>query len=162
MAITSSSPMSALDRALLAVETFPWSALYRAAIGYALIPLPIALTAEMDDSWVMVLWFLAVLGSLRLVPALIRKAWRFSPELSARWQERRMMAKRWDSYQWRKLFWIGIGLGAFIVSNDRWTVPLTALAVFCFAGGTAGLVIFRLRVKDQCQAPYTAAELSRR
>ena len=58
----------------------------------------------------MACFLLAGLFLLRLVPAALRRLLPFSTETQDVWRERRRLGKRYDSYQWRKLLWIGLGI----------------------------------------------------
>jgi hypothetical protein len=60
------------------------------------------------------------------------------------WAERRQMAKRFDSYQWQKLLWIGIGLTLRLAWSDRRPAALLALAVACLGAGALGLATWRI------------------
>lgn len=139
--------MNLLERTLSKLDTAPWGALYRAAIGYALVPSLSVLTGGADAGWWLLPWFVAVLVGLRVLPALLRKRWKVSPELSATWLDRRVMAKRYDSYQWQKLLWIGVGLGAYLARQGQLSRPAVLLAMFCLGGGIAGSLVFRMRMK---------------
>ena len=66
------------------------------------------------SGWMLVPFLLLVLLLLRVVLAVVRKVVPFSPELQEAWSERRRMAKLYDSYQWRKMLWIGAGLALYI------------------------------------------------
>jgi len=61
--------------------------------------------------WSLACFFLAGLFLLRLVPAILRRLLPFSAETQEVWRERRKLGKRYDSYQLRKLLWIGVGIG---------------------------------------------------
>ncbi len=54
-----------------------------------------------------------------------------------------MIAKRFDSYQWGKLLWFGLGMSVYLALAEhapRWGV---ALAVFCVIAGGIGLLIWQ-------------------
>ena len=140
---TSPEGMHAHERALLALEQFPLSAAYRIAIGYAILPSFALVTGDGNVGWRLILWFVAVLLGLRLVPAALRKLLPFSQRLSAAWAAKRTTAKRFDSYQWRKLFPIGIGMTAYAVPSDKLRGLVGALTLFCVVSGAIGLVIYR-------------------
>jgi hypothetical protein len=144
------------ERALANLDAAPWGALYRAAIGLALVPSLEVLTRSADTGWWLLPWFVAVLAGLRVLPALLRKRWHVSPELSAIWLDRRVMAKRYDSYQWRKLLWTGVGLGTYVAWRGPVTWPVAALAIFCLCGGIAGSVVFRARMKADRSSAHAA------
>src|SRR5436190_15309176 len=91
-------------------QSSPWQAAYLSVIGFLLVPL--VRWSRYDDGSVsrLVVSLLATLVALRVVPAVFRKVVPFSADLQAEWFHRRRIAKRYDSYQWRKLLWIGVGL----------------------------------------------------
>jgi hypothetical protein len=73
----------------------------------------------------------------------VRKTLPFPESLEVRWYEQRQLAKRFDSYQWQKAFWIGIGLVSHMaISGWVWDVA-AVLAVTCLASGASGLAIWR-------------------
>jgi hypothetical protein len=79
------------------------------------------------------------------VPAILRKILPFSAAARTVWAERRQMAKRVDSYQWRKLFWIGMGLGLFTLQSGHRFPALLGLTFGCLAAGAIGLATWRYR-----------------
>jgi hypothetical protein len=137
---------SRLERLALALERFPWGALYRAAIGFSLVPLYSMLAEPSASSQGLFGFFLVVLLSLRVGPAILRKALPFSESARAVWFERRMMAKRYDSFQWQKLQWFGLGLLAYTLAFDREAMTGWALTFFCLAGGLLGRVALKRRL----------------
>ena len=138
--------LRAHERVLVAVERFPWSALYRIGIGYSVVPVYSRLFSQHNSGWNLVLWFIGVLFTLRLVPAMLRRVLPFSQEVAAVWAERRVMAKRFDSYQWQKLFWFGVGLSAHAASSRHIGGIGAALTLFCLLGGGLGFVVWRQRI----------------
>jgi len=134
------------ERALLSAEQFPWSALYRIAIGYSMLPLFSRLSAKDDVGWSLLLWFVALLFTLRVLPAVLRRLLPFSKQATAVWAERRVLAKRFDSYQWRKLFWFGVGLAAYVAASGHIGWPSVTLIGVCLGGGALGFLIWRRRV----------------
>jgi hypothetical protein len=123
---------------ILALETPPWDSAYRALIGYGVAPACLQLSGANGASWKLLVFFLAVLVALRIVPGVLRRALPFSREVQTVWVERRALAKRYDSYQWRKLFGLGLGwLGYLLVTGKAQGVPL-CVAVACLIAGTLG------------------------
>ena len=98
------------EKLLLRLEQPPMDGLYRAILGFSFFPLLTRIVGENPSSWTLLACFLGLLFTIRLVPALLRKALPFSRAVLAAWAEQRKIAKRYDSYQWRKLFWFGVGL----------------------------------------------------
>jgi hypothetical protein len=74
-----------------------------------------------------------------------RKVFPFSKEVKGIWAERREIAKRYDSYQWRKLIWFGIGMACYVVLSGTWNVVVVALTAFCVVGGGIGVFVWRKR-----------------
>ena len=144
--------MDSLGRSLVSLDQGWAGALYRVAIGYLIVPAwssVMATTGQSDSGWSLALFFAGVLLALRVVPAVVRKLLPFSAEVRTIWAERRQMAKRVDSYQWRKLFWIGIGLGVFALQSGLRLPALLALTSACLLAGAAGLIVWQYRVSRQ-------------
>jgi hypothetical protein len=138
---TTSEPTRPVERLLLSIERAPLSAIYRIAIGFALIPLFQRLAGTGKPPWSFLLFFLCLLVLLRLVPLVLRKVLPFSKELQDAWFSQRALSKQYDSFQWRKLFWIGLGLGAYMAIYRQHTLTYGLIAAVCIAGGAAGLWI---------------------
>jgi len=131
------------ERILVLLEQPPWSALYRMGVGIVMVPLFSRLSGGDASGWWFVVWFVGTLFALRLIPAVLRKILPFSSSTKALWYKRRQDAKRYDSYQWTKLFWIGIGLAGYVLV---WGEPSSiggAVAIFCIVSGGLGY-IFRV------------------
>ena len=116
--------MKVSERVLLGVDAWPAGALLRVLAGSAVLPLASflgrrALGQRAESGWGLVLFFLAVLAAFRVVPAVARKVLRFPKALKDVWWERRQIAKEYDSYQWRKLTWFGVGLAIYIIATRR-------------------------------------------
>jgi len=131
------------ERLISLLDADPWSAFYRIGLGYV-IPLLYYRTPLRESSgWLLVLWFLVFLITLRLLPAVFRKVLPFGREVKAIWTQRRQAAKRYDSYQWRKLIWFGIGMVCWVEISWTWNAYIIALTAFCILGGGLGHVIWR-------------------
>jgi len=133
------------DRWLLLLDEPPIGAMYRVAVGYLIIPTYWHFAGMDEPTWGLLLFFMAVLISLRIGPLLVRKALPFSDEVVRVWKERRMVAKRFDSYQWAKLVWFGLGMSLYLGSAERAPRWGVALAVFCVVAGGIGLLIWQRR-----------------
>jgi hypothetical protein len=142
LAASAGLTMKPLERFLISLDTWPWSALVRVGIGLCSPPVSRALFGSRDSVWIFPAFVIGLLIALRVVPALIRLALPFSVEVKEIWARRRALAKRYDSYQWQKLFWIGIGLVLhFIIAGE--TVPAEiAVAAVCLIGGSMGLLVW--------------------
>lgn len=98
-----------------------------------------ALSGGRDQVWIALALFFGLLVGLRVVPAVLRMILPFSAETKGIWFERRQLAKRYDSYQWQKLFWIGAGLLAFAAIGGGLRPGEQVVALICLVGGGAGL-----------------------
>lgn len=143
--------MPQLEQFFIALDRWPLSAVYRAAIGFLMLPLLRAVLPAGASAQLQIAGFLAVLVALRVVPAVLRKLLPFSIEAKNIWRDRRLTAKRFDSYQWQKLFWIGLGLLCFAAVGSSLTGGEAAIALFCLLGGGFGLVLWK-RVEDGHEA----------
>jgi PST family polysaccharide transporter len=143
--------MPQIEQFFIALDRWPLSALYRAAIGFLMLPLLRGVLPADASAGMQIAGFLAVLVALRVVPAVLRKLLPFSVEAKTIWRDRRMTSKRFDSYQWQKLFWIGIGLVGYAAVGSRLTSGEAAVALFCLLGGGLGLVFWK-RVEDGHEA----------
>ncbi len=134
------SSMSLHERCVVLLDQYPWSIGTRVGVGFIT---PYALHQVCDKEqhfWCVVGWFLAILFLLRLGPAIVRRLLPFSKEAHLIWGERRQLAKRFDSYQWQKLFWMGIGMMCYaILWGNVWNATSTLL-VFCLIGGGLGVL----------------------
>lgn len=132
------------EQFLLALEERPWNAAYRMAIGFSAFPLYRGLWGFNAQSWSLVYFFLAGLLLLRLVPAVLRRLLPFSAETQEVWRERRRLSKRYDSYQWRKLLWIGLGIGLNVLSSHsaKSGAVGVVVALAFLAPGVAGWIVW--------------------
>lgn len=134
-----------MGKLILGIETFPWSIIYRAAIGYVVIPLAEVVCGENPTFTQIFIVFLAVLVGLRVVPGVLRRILPVESDVKAAWAMRRLQSRRHDSYQWQKLLGHGVGLGAYAFLHPRTTGNPLVLAGICVAAGAAGLACW-LRV----------------
>jgi hypothetical protein len=120
------------ERVLVSLDAFPLGALMRVVIGYATLVTWQFVRDGIAAEWQVALWFVAVLLAIRLVPAMLRKILPLPSGAVAVWVYRRRLAKLADSYQWRKLFWLGVGMTAYVASAEspsRWEIGLAVAAV---------------------------------
>jgi hypothetical protein len=135
--------LSPLDAALVYLDGALVGALYRMAIGFWLIPVSTRLSGEPPSGARLLVFLVSVLLLLRLLPALARAVIPFSQSVRAIWFERRQLAKQYDSYQWQKLFWIGLGLSGQLVVSGARPAAWIVLAGVCVVSGLAGLIAWR-------------------
>lgn len=136
------------EHVLVLLEQPPWSALYRMGVGIVMIPLFFRLSGGNVSDWWFVVWFVCTLFALRLIPAVLRKVLPFSSEVKAIWLERRQLAKSYDSYQWQKLFWVGIGLAGYAVVSKEFGGVGGVITGFCLISGGFGLLMWWRRNCD--------------
>lgn len=135
--------MTPFERIIVGIESDPWSALYRGAIGFVLPPVFRFISGDRDSIWITSALFLGVLVALRVGPAVLRHTLRFSAEAKEIWRARRNISKRYDSYAWQKLFWMGLGLLLFAALGGGLRHGELAVTLFCLIGGGAGLMVWR-------------------
>src|SRR3954470_18075816 len=111
---------SPFERLICSVDAPPFPAVGRIMLGVALFPAFDACCATEAAGWRLLPLLLVTLVALRIVPAIARQVLPFSSELCVRWSSRRVLAKQYDSYQWRKLFWLGIGQTIYICVFRQW------------------------------------------
>ena len=152
MTITSPTIIRAHERLLVLIDQPPWSDLYRVGIGYVMLPLFFYMFGKEAADWYLVLWFIGILVALRLLPVVCRKVLPFSREVKDVWSERRQTAKHFDSYQWQKLSWFGIGLAGYVVLSGTFDGLVCALTVFCLLSGGVGVLMWWRRTAVERKA----------
>jgi len=145
MKTSPSAQLPAYEGIMPLIDQYPWGALYRIGLGYVIPLLYYRIFSKEDSGWFLVLWFLCFLIALRVLPAVLRKLLPFTREARAIWIERREIAKRYDSYQWRKLIWFGTGMACYVAISGAWDGIVGALTAFCIIGGGLGFVFWRNR-----------------
>ncbi len=135
--------MQQLERYLVELDSGPSAAVSRMTLGLCIPPVFSALSGDHDRIWIDLVLFLALLIGLRVGPAVLRKVLPFSAEAKKIWSDRRQIAKLHDSYQWQKLFWVGLGLLPYVFVRGGLRTGEMVLAVICLIGGSAGLLIWR-------------------
>jgi hypothetical protein len=123
-----------------------WQLFYRLAIGFWLVPVAAWWRGDDGASWRLLPFFVLVLLVLRLLPSVVRRVVPFPTELTAEWSRQRFLAKRFDSYQWRKLGWFGLGLAASVLIGNAARLVPSLLAVACLVGGGLGVLRWRFLV----------------
>lgn len=134
-----------MERLILRLDEHPWHAVYRVAIGFVIIPTWRFLFEDRAPGWSLIALFFATLLGLRIFPMFLRKALPFSSNARATWAARRERARKYDSYQWQKLFWIGLGLAlnALLSREDEGGGQL--LTMGCLIAGAAGVAAWHRR-----------------
>jgi hypothetical protein len=140
------SEMGSLEKLLVDVDTWPFDALYRVPIGFVTLPLMSCMWGDDHSGWALIPFLLGIFLMLRVVPAVARRAVPFSDAVRKVWTERRHLAKRYDSYQWQKLFWIGAGLVSYTVFSGHLSAARIVVSATCLLAGAVGLVRWRVTI----------------
>jgi len=135
--------MKSLERFLITLDSAPWGAFARVALGLGIPPVFRVLSGGRDSVWTSLALFIGLLVALRIVPTVLRHTLPFSAEAKEVWAARRNIAKLYDSYQWQKLFWIGLGLLPYAVIGNGLRNGELAVTFICLIGGGAGLFFWR-------------------
>lgn len=146
---TSQGHIRPVEKLLLNAEKPPWNAIYRAAVGFLSLSLFFRWRGNEGSPGELALFFLGILLMLRLVPAILRHGLPFSNSVKAAWKQQRQFAKRFDSFQWRKLFWIGLGQLAYLLTSgglSQWRADVI-LTLFSLATGGIASVVWRRKCK---------------
>ena len=140
---TGGREIGSIERVLLGLCDETIGALYRVAIGFATLPGLSFLLGNDVSGWTVVAFLLLILILLRIVPATIRRLVPFSRTSREAWAVGRRLAKRYDSYQWRKLVWIGVGLTLYTAASGQFSPPRILICTTCLLVGIAGTVRWR-------------------
>jgi len=138
------TPTMRAQKLLLAIDTFPLDALWRIAAGFAVFPLADLFFGKKDSTGPLLAGLLVVLLMTRLLPLLLRKVIPFSLPVQQVWYERRSTAKKYDSYQWKKMLWVGIGMLSYIAVSGLFWVGRISIASACVLLGGIGMLRWRL------------------
>jgi hypothetical protein len=134
-----------IEGLLLRADEAPLDGFVRMLLGYATALAGDVRHGPAPLGWTFLLFFFVILLSLRVVPIAIRKVVHFSRAANAAWAQRRLIAKHFDSYQWRKLFWIGLGLALYGLQVPRAISDVfVVLTAGCVLFGAVGLWRFKL------------------
>jgi hypothetical protein len=147
-------PGTVTGRLFVNINTPPWDAVYRFAAGWVSVEIsPWPFFRRFAD-WSLVAALLVVLVMVRVVPGVARRVLPFAKSTKAVWAEHRQLGKRFDSYQWRKLFWIGVGVAACSIWSNRLSVAIISVATICMVVGALGYATWRNISK---RPPYSRA-----
>ncbi|MFO1110043.1 MAG: hypothetical protein U1E61_12720 [Bradyrhizobium sp.] len=113
------------------------------ALGFCIPPVFRLLSGGRDQIWIALALFIGLLIALRVGPALLRAVLPFSAGTKGIWFQRRQIAKLHDSYQWQKLFWMGLGMLAFAITAGGLGVGEQVLTAICLIGGAAGRLLWQ-------------------
>jgi len=131
-----------IERVLLNLDVGLSGAILRVALGAALVfalhPLVpgVGLAASAVSLAVM-------LFGLKAFAAVARKVLPATPAVRARWEWRRNLARNYDSYQWRKLVWLGVGILAAAGASRQQGAWEISLGTACILSGAIAEVAWR-------------------
>jgi hypothetical protein len=134
-----SAHVTLFERFLIGLDNSPWHAIFRVALGLGIPPIFQAILGNSNSVWAWLALFTGLLIVLRVIPTLSRRAFPFSPQAQEIWRNRRRFAKQHDSYQWQKLFWIGLGMLPYALVGSELGTGGLVLVVFCLISGGLGL-----------------------
>lgn len=135
MSQTSNDSLTGTAKLIGSIDEMPALLVCRAAVGYCIPIVFEALFPRQPRGGRFVVVFLGTLLALRIGAGVVRRLLPFPASLKRLWAERRVLAGRYDSFQWRKAAGLGLGLGAqLIVSGNQETVPWVLAVVFMVGG----------------------------
>lgn len=129
-----------LERVLVRLDELPYVVLPRMVFGYFVVAVWDRLLGA--RGWLLLPLFVLSLIGWRMGMMVARRVLHFGPAVSAIWLDRRQLAKRADSYQWQKLFGMGLGMAVYAASVEQRSGALVALTLFCLLSGAIGLGIW--------------------
>ena len=126
---------------LLHLDVGPAGAALRIALGLAFA---LAVRALLPQAGLVAAGgaLLATLFGMKVAGFVGRRASGASPAVQETWRWRRTLASHHDSYQWRKLVWVGLGILLAGLAGPRqpWEAGLGAL---CVAAGAVAEAVWR-------------------
>ncbi len=130
------------EKLLLNLDVGPFGAALRVALGAILVPVVHALLPGRVGAVRAALSLAVLLFAVKVLAAVGRRLVPSTPAVQARWDWRRRLARQHDSFQWRKLLWVGIGIlaSASLAPRAGWE---WALGTSCVAAGLLGEVAWR-------------------
>jgi hypothetical protein len=137
------------EQLLVSLTTPHWFAVYLLPCGFVIFPIYRVLFGANGPGWASFGVFLGVLILIRFGTAFFRRLLPVSEKIKAGWSRNRALAKRYDSYQWQKLFWVGCGIFAYAALFDGFgSLPLGFAAACVLAGGFAAWVWQKAKTRN--------------
>ena len=134
--------LNPIEQILTRLGDYPGLGILYTAVGAAILMAWDRIGAA-EPAWLLLPFFAAVLILLRVVPAGFRIALPFSQEAAEIWREQRNAGRLYDSYQWQKLFWVGLGMAGYLLVAKNPNPLKMGLMLGCLLGGGAGLFIYQ-------------------
>lgn len=134
--------MGMLERALINFDVGVSGAVLRIALGFLLVPALQVVRPE-PVPWTVAASLLAMLFAVKVIAAVGRRVVPATDVVRSHWEWRRNLARYHDSYQWRKLLWIGIGLMMAAAVGRSGTTIQWVLGGACFLAGAVAEYFWR-------------------
>lgn len=131
--------LKSFEKILLGVDTGVPGAVWRMVIGATILAAQQWVFGVQSGPKYTIPLFLCALISVRFATLVARRVVRVSPEVTKIWTIRRQYAKLYDSYQWRKLFWIGLGMACYFAISGRHPIEWVILCSSCLGAGLVGI-----------------------
>ena len=131
-----------LERALINFDVGVPGAIWRVVLGFLLVPSLRVFGVE-PGLWTLALSLLSILFGVKVVAVVARRAVPATAVVRSHWEWRRNLARYHDSYQWRKLLWIGIGLAMGGAFGNPETGSQWVLGAVCILSGGAAEMLWR-------------------
>jgi hypothetical protein len=138
--MTVSAHPSAVGKAALSLDVGLLGATHRILTGFLAIPLITRFTGPQPSFLALSVCLIAMLAAVRGGALVGRQALPFSRTVRAIWFERRQVAKSHDSYQWKKLFWVGSGLFAYLAWSGQFPVEEVLVSSVFLLAGLLGMI----------------------
>jgi len=132
-----------VEELMISLTTQPWCAIYLVPTGFVVFPIFCLLFGETGAVWELATVFCGVLLVVRFGTAIVRRFLPISDNVRQGWYRNRVIAKRYDSYQWQKLFWVGLGIFAYAVGWGGLRPAPMALAAACMIVGGIAAAVWR-------------------
>jgi hypothetical protein len=131
-----------LEKVLINLDIGALGALLRVLLGALLVP-AVELAHPQAGPWLLSASLLLLLFAVKVFSALARRRVSASAEVRSHWEWRRKLARHYDSYQWRKLLWIGAGIMISAALGWPGTRAQWVLGAVCTAAGGVGEIAWR-------------------
>jgi hypothetical protein len=117
-------------------------ALLRIVLGILFVP-AVAVVNPQAGLGTMTALLLAMLFAIKLFAGVSRKLAPASTLVRSHWEWRRNLARYYDSYQWRKLLWFGVGILVGGALHWSETTPQWLLGLACVVAGAVAEIMWR-------------------
>jgi hypothetical protein len=130
--------VSPVEQLMISLTAPPWCAIYLLPAGFVIFPILHRFFGKTAPVWGLAIVFSGVLLVLRFGTAIVRRFLPVSDNVRRGWYRNRVVAKRYDLYQWQKLFWVGFGIFVYAVGwGALGGAPMGLAAACVMVGGIA-------------------------